>query len=412
MALDTTKAPTNCTSVSVDPGVNELIIKFNITAQSQSSSAENCYVEQDKDFIQASDQHDDDGDPLTLLFSSVSSTNNASFVPAPNRNTSVIMELVEESGAVTTTPILGQNVKIRTTYFFDPTALPSEFPRGLHNFDLTVGPDDSSNWRIQLINNAGYIIDCASVTFAIVLSLNGYYNDDDDDDDDDDDNSSISKNVFETGTFKVVMFATTKQLHFTGRYLAECYESEDKCFNQPAYCLNLNGRKRRAIDIEVNGTYSLSVNIGLPGQSTTQQNVGPAYDTKSQECEADKTYWIIAVVLGIVLPIISMGSIYIFYRLRSEQPRVERINEKTGYTNKALVLKKALANSVDPDETPHDAASHQGLRCLLRGISADAKQNSKTSGQLKKIIRNRDSLRPSLTMMPAEPRCVIRHLPR
>ena len=45
MALDTTKAPTNCTSVSVDPGVNELIIKFNITAQSQSSSAENCYVE-------------------------------------------------------------------------------------------------------------------------------------------------------------------------------------------------------------------------------------------------------------------------------------------------------------------------------------------------------------------------------
>ncbi|KAH3741761.1 hypothetical protein DPMN_048487 [Dreissena polymorpha] len=29
----------------------------------------------------------------------------------------------------------------------------------------------------------------------------------------------------------------------------------------------------------------------------------------------------------------------------------------------------ALANSVDPYETPHDAASHQGLRCLLIGIS-------------------------------------------
>ena len=28
-----------------------------------------------------------------------------------------------------------------------------------------------------------------------------------------------------------------------------------------------------------------------------------------------------------------------------------------------------MANSVDPDETPHDAASHQGLRCLLKGIS-------------------------------------------
>ncbi|KAH3832053.1 hypothetical protein DPMN_105329 [Dreissena polymorpha] len=33
------------------------------------------------------------------------------------------------------------------------------------------------------------------------------------------------------------------------------------------------------------------------------------------------------------------------------------------------VRKKALANSVDPDETPHDAASHLGLRCLLKGIS-------------------------------------------
>ncbi|KAH3898615.1 hypothetical protein DPMN_022852, partial [Dreissena polymorpha] len=31
--------------------------------------------------------------------------------------------------------------------------------------------------------------------------------------------------------------------------------------------------------------------------------------------------------------------------------------------------KKTLANSVDPDETLHDAASHQGLRCLLIGIS-------------------------------------------
>jgi hypothetical protein len=28
-----------------------------------------------------------------------------------------------------------------------------------------------------------------------------------------------------------------------------------------------------------------------------------------------------------------------------------------------------LANSVNPDETPHDAASHQGLRCLLKGLS-------------------------------------------
>ncbi|KAH3881287.1 hypothetical protein DPMN_005212 [Dreissena polymorpha] len=31
--------------------------------------------------------------------------------------------------------------------------------------------------------------------------------------------------------------------------------------------------------------------------------------------------------------------------------------------------KKALANSVDPDEMPHDAASSQGQRCLLKEIS-------------------------------------------
>ncbi|KAH3855644.1 hypothetical protein DPMN_098214, partial [Dreissena polymorpha] len=31
-----------------------------------------------------------------------------------------------------------------------------------------------------------------------------------------------------------------------------------------------------------------------------------------------------------------------------------------------LMHEKALANSVDPDETPHDAASHQGLHCLLK----------------------------------------------
>ena len=27
-----------------------------------------------------------------------------------------------------------------------------------------------------------------------------------------------------------------------------------------------------------------------------------------------------------------------------------------------------VANSVDPDETPHDAASHLGLHCLLRSV--------------------------------------------
>ncbi len=40
------------------------------------------------------------------------------------------------------------------------------------------------------------------------------------------------------------------------------------------------------------------------------------------------------------------------------------------WTNLCLASrKKTLTNSVGPDETPHDAASHQGLRCLLKGIS-------------------------------------------
>ncbi|KAH3856139.1 hypothetical protein DPMN_098719, partial [Dreissena polymorpha] len=36
-----------------------------------------------------------------------------------------------------------------------------------------------------------------------------------------------------------------------------------------------------------------------------------------------------------------------------------------GGDNLSAGEKKALTNSVDPDETPHDAASHLGLHCLL-----------------------------------------------
>ncbi|KAH3824015.1 hypothetical protein DPMN_125843, partial [Dreissena polymorpha] len=50
-------------------------------------------------------------------------------------------------------------------------------------------------------------------------------------------------------------------------------------------------------------------------------------------------------------------------------------------TNILSELKKALANSVDPDETPHDAASHQGLRCLLKGISRGLSYIDPTSVQ-------------------------------
>ncbi|KAH3738759.1 hypothetical protein DPMN_045402 [Dreissena polymorpha] len=41
-----------------------------------------------------------------------------------------------------------------------------------------------------------------------------------------------------------------------------------------------------------------------------------------------------------------------------------------------VIIKKALANSVDPDETPHDAASHLGLCCLRKGISGVMKREA------------------------------------
>ncbi|KAH3715550.1 hypothetical protein DPMN_058261 [Dreissena polymorpha] len=39
------------------------------------------------------------------------------------------------------------------------------------------------------------------------------------------------------------------------------------------------------------------------------------------------------------------------------------------------MTKKDFANSIDPVETPHDAASHQGLRCVLKGISCYLRSN-------------------------------------
>ncbi|KAH3808390.1 hypothetical protein DPMN_136743 [Dreissena polymorpha] len=60
---------------------------------------------------------------------------------------------------------------------------------------------------------------------------------------------------------------------------------------------------------------------------------------------------------------------------RLAQVRIDHISQQRRATTEPLARqecaknKKAFANSVDPDETPHDAASHQGLRCLLKGIS-------------------------------------------
>ncbi|KAH3819148.1 hypothetical protein DPMN_120881 [Dreissena polymorpha] len=59
-------------------------------------------------------------------------------------------------------------------------------------------------------------------------------------------------------------------------------------------------------------------------------------------------------------------------RYRRNQDRIVEQIRQEGETSNDTVgasIKKASANSVDPDETPHDAASHQGLRCLLKGIS-------------------------------------------
>ncbi|KAH3832581.1 hypothetical protein DPMN_105873 [Dreissena polymorpha] len=66
------------------------------------------------------------------------------------------MKLIDaDTGLETTAPILGKKVKIRSIYNFDSNALAVEYPRGLHNFDLTVGPDSGTSPRMQLVNEAG-----------------------------------------------------------------------------------------------------------------------------------------------------------------------------------------------------------------------------------------------------------------
>ncbi|KAH3771788.1 hypothetical protein DPMN_173117 [Dreissena polymorpha] len=51
------------------------------------------------------------------------------------------------------------------------------------------------------------------------------------------------------------------------------------------------------------------------------------------------------------------------------QTQVRTLNSRAKKGGWHSSRKKPLANNVDPDETPHHAASHQGLRCLLKGIS-------------------------------------------
>ncbi|KAH3696045.1 hypothetical protein DPMN_083507 [Dreissena polymorpha] len=65
-------------------------------------------------------------------------------------------------------------------------------------------------------------------------------------------------------------------------------------------------------------------------------DVGPYNDIKGQECVADKTYWILAVVLGIALLVVTMVTMYFFCRMRSEQQRVDMIDGKSGFKNPAF----------------------------------------------------------------------------
>ncbi|KAH3832583.1 hypothetical protein DPMN_105875 [Dreissena polymorpha] len=65
-------------------------------------------------------------------------------------------------------------------------------------------------------------------------------------------------------------------------------------------------------------------------------DVGPVNDIKAPKCVADNTYWILAVVLGIALLIVTMVTMYIFCRVRSQQQKVDRISRKSGFTNPAF----------------------------------------------------------------------------
>ncbi|KAH3696041.1 uncharacterized protein LOC127862847 isoform X2 [Dreissena polymorpha] len=239
------------------------------------------------------------------------------YVPTINaavtRKDKVTVQLIKVGGTGSGFPVknpvlLGGRVRVRMTYTLDLAATVGEYPIGLHNFDLTVGPGNGESGRVQLITDNGCVPSTPNPfgltqTFAYNRRLS----------------STGTRRVFETGPFRIAMFATTtsKQLNFKVRYMAECYNlNQQKCFNQTNYCTTL--RNKRATDDGGNTTLSFYIQIAMPGEALMKQDIGSVNNIHAQECVADNTYWILAVVLGITLLIVTMVAMFVLCRLRTE----------------------------------------------------------------------------------------------
>ncbi|KAH3876556.1 uncharacterized protein LOC127865301 [Dreissena polymorpha] len=349
MALNgASNAPTNCKSVQTG-SVNELVIKYKTSSVTQTTpnlSTNDCFVSYSAPtfslkvavqgipgFVQITDQlyyvdcNTSMADAGFQSLSGVNIANDKTFYTAVTRNDRVTMQLIKvglpNAGSVLSSPVLlGQKVRVRVIYYLDPAATNGEYPIGIHNYDLTVGPGSAESGRVKLIKDDGCTLTRTPfdllTTFAYKPSLSHP--------------RRPNQQVFETGAFNIVMFATptSKQLHFKVRYSAECYSDDDpKCFDKLAYCEEL--RKKRATDDEGNTTLSLNIEIAMPGETPIEQDVGSVNHLKAKECVADKTYWILAVLLGIALLIVTMVGMYVFCRLQTEQQRVEMVQEKTGF---------------------------------------------------------------------------------
>ncbi|KAH3696002.1 uncharacterized protein LOC127862258 isoform X2 [Dreissena polymorpha] len=340
-------APTNCTSLVLG-SVNQLVIKYNTSSASQTTpnpSTNNCFVtysapifsvkvtvQGNPGFVTITDRFYDVDCNTTSVDDNLQNlaggniTNVLTFNEAVTRKDRVTMQLIKVDGTINGSPVkipvlLGDRVRVRVTYTLDPAATAGEYPIGLHNYDLTVGPGSGASGRVQLITDTG----CVPTTQSPFGLTRTFYH-----------NRRLSyprvpnQHVFETGPFKIVMFAkpTSKQLHFTLRYSAECYDDlEEKCFDQQATC---DRRKKRAANEGGNTTLSLNIQVAMSGEAPLEQDVGSIKNLKAQECVTYETYWILAVVIGIVLLVVTMVTIYAFCRLRAEQQR-SMVHEKSGH---------------------------------------------------------------------------------
>ncbi|KAH3897462.1 hypothetical protein DPMN_021650 [Dreissena polymorpha] len=80
--------------------------------------------------------------------------------------------------------------------------------------------------------------------------------------------------------------------------------------------------------------------------------------------------------------------------------RCERTFTQKHHMKKHEAIKKALANSADPDEMPHDAVSPLGLRCLLKGISVfeltsqEAEHEKETDQPKQAYVNSQETISP------------------